>query len=194
MHDDVRRGTMLKIMMLSMSILAILPTAIQAQTAHMTMCPCYTLRISPAEQTVRIGEPIIIHVVVTNTVDHEIYMEKNSRRPGDLYFVDVKDTHGIRQKKTDDYSRVTNLRHSKVSGEIARPTAYRDKDGIEHIDTYRGSGEPLRTVKPGDNVEDSIPVNDLYILDKAGTYTLQLKRIEGKTEIDSNTITITVTN
>ena len=188
---------MSKIMMLSLSILAILQTTLTAQTAPKvisTMCPCYSMQISPAAQTVKIGDPITINVKVTNTVDHEIYIQQNSRRPGDLYFVDVKNAQGVRQKKTGDYSRVTNLLHSKVSRESIRPTAYRDKDGTMHIETYGGSGEPLRTVKPGDNVKDTVLLNILYGLDEVGTYTIQLKRIEGKSEIDSNVVTVTVTN
>ena len=197
MHDDVKKGkSMSRRMMLSLSLLVILQTTLIAQTAqkYIPPCPCYSLQLGPEVQTVKVGSPISINVMVTNTVDHEVSIEQNSRHPGDVYFVDVIGSQGVRQKKTDNYSRVTNLRHSKVSGESARPMAYRDENGTTHIETYRGSGEPLRTIKPGDHVKYTILLNDLYSLDKAGTYTVQLKRTEGTTRIDSNVVTVTVTN
>ena len=101
--------------------MTILQTTLTAQTAQKVRppCPCYSIQVSPAAQTVKVGDPIMIEVMATNAVDHEIYIYQNSRHPGDFYFVDVKDAQGARQKKTDEYSRVTNLLHSKVSGESA---------------------------------------------------------------------------
>jgi hypothetical protein len=194
MHDDVRKGkSMPQIIMLSLGVLAFLQATVTPQKI-IPPCPCYSLQVSPEQQTVKIGEPININVKVTNTAAHDIYVDQNSRHPEDLYFVDVKDAKGVRQKMTDRYSDITSLLHTHESRESPRPSAYRDKNGTVHITTYRGSGEPVRTVSPGSEVKSTIRLNDLYSLDKAGTYTIQLKREEGKAEIDSNVVTVIVTN
>jgi len=155
-------------------------------------CPCYSIQVSPGEQTARIGDPVTINVLLANTVEHEIYVPQNSRHPGDLYFVDVRDAGGVRQTMTDRYSDITNLLHAQVSGESPRPTAYRDKNGTMHIETYSGSGEPVRVVQPRGKAEDAILLNDLYRLDKVGTYTVQIKQIVGKQEIDSNVVIVKI--
>jgi hypothetical protein len=152
-------------------------------------CPCYSIRVSPMEQTVTIGDPVAIEVVLTNTVDHDIYVDQNSHHPSDLYFVDVKDTNGVRQKMTSRYSEITALLHAKESG-MAQSGLFRSQDGTIHIYTYRGSGEALRIVKPNETVKDTFPLNDLYVFDKSGTYSVQLKQAVGKEEIDSNVVTI----
>ncbi len=182
-----------QIMILSLSILAVLQAAVAPQKV-ITSCPCYSLQVSPQQQTVKIGEPVNLNFKVENTADHDIYVDQNSRHPEDLYFVDVKDAKGVRQKMTDRYSDITNLLHARESRESPRPSAYRDKNGAVHITTYRGSGEPARIVKLGGQVKGTIRLNDLYSLDKSGTYTIQLRRREGKAEIGSNVVTVIVTN
>jgi hypothetical protein len=168
----------------------------QAAMAKMVLpaCLCYSIQLGPVEQTVTIGDPLGIEVTVANTTDHDIQLARNSRYPEDLYFVDVRNANGIRQKMTDRYSDITNLLHYQVSGEIRRPTAYRDKNGTVHIETYGGSGEPTLIVKPGGEVKVTIPLNRLYELDEAGTYTIQIKQMAGKDEIDSNVVTVKITN
>jgi hypothetical protein len=141
------------------------------------------------EQTVKIGDPITVEVVLTNTVDHDIYVEQNSLHPSDLYFVDVKDTSGVRQKMKPSYSEITSLLHAKESGE-PQSGFLRNEDGKITVRTYRGSNEGLLIVKPKETVKVTFPLNDLYRLDKSGTYSVQLKQAVGKEEIDSNVVTV----
>jgi hypothetical protein len=184
---------MQQILMLSLSILAILQAAATPPKA-IPPCPCYSLLASPAQQTVKIGDPIKVEIAATNTMDHDIYVPQSIRHPEDLYFVDVKNAKSVRQKMTNRYSEIANLLHARESGESPRPTAYRDKNGTVHIETYQGSAPPPRIVKPGQTVMDTILLNDLYSLDKAGTYTVQMKKRVGQKEIVSNVVTIKVTD
>jgi hypothetical protein len=159
-----------------------------------SICPCYSIQVDPSEQTVRIGNPARINVEVTNTVDHDIYVEQDSRNPGALYFVDVKDSSGVRQKMTDAYSETTSLLHAKEAGLPNNSGLFIGEDGKVHLRTYRGSNEPLLIVKPGQKVSVSILLNDLYRLDKVGTYTVQIKKIEGKEEMVSNVVIVGIAN
>ncbi len=154
-------------------------------------CPSYSIQVSPMEHTVKIGDPIIVEVVLTNTVDRDIYVEQNSLHPSDLYFVDVKDTNGVRQKMTSSYSETTALLHAKESG-VPQSGLFRGEDGKIYLRTYKGSNEGLRIVKPKETVKVTFPLNDLYRLDKSGTYSVQLKQAVGKEEIDSNVATVNV--
>ena len=157
-------------------------------------CPCYSIQVGPTEQAVKIGDPARINVEVTNTVDHDIYVQQDSRNPGSLYFVDVKDLSGARQRMTDSYADTTSILHAREAGVPETSGLSRGEDGKIYLRRYRGSGEPIRILKPGEKASAAILLNDLYKLDKVGTYTVQIKRVEGAKEMDSNVVIIKITN
>jgi hypothetical protein len=95
---------------------------------------------------------------------------------------------------TAHYSEITDLLHAKVAGQTEKPRLFRGEDGTVHLRTYRGSGEPLLILKSGDKAKVTVLINDLYKLDKFGSYSIQLKRMEKKEELDSNVVTVKVTN
>jgi hypothetical protein len=180
-------------MILSLSILAVWPAAAIAQKV-VGPCPCYTLQVGLGTQAVKLGDRISIEVTISITVDHEIFIEQNTRDPGAVYFVDVRDTSGVRQDMTASYSQTTGLLHAKEAGLPETSGLFRGEDGKVYLRTYRFSNEPVRIVKPGGKAKATILLNDLYRLDKVGTYTIQLKQRVGKEEIDSNIVSVAITN
>jgi hypothetical protein len=134
-------------------------------------CP-FATAISASNQTVRSGEEIRVHVVLTNASDHTIVAERvpGSDRAEAHYDISIKDRHGSIVPLT----------------EAGRATK-----------AHRGDGSFIKMwIKPGEKMEENTILNNQFDLTNPGTYEIQLMRPASFDPKDgscsSNKITITV--
>ena len=146
--------------------------------------PPFSLTISsPPGDSVRLGLPIGLNVVTTNTSNHNInlWAEKAElEQAGATYNIVVHDATGAVPPLTE-FGHKANSRK-----DVPRDT------NPDVMSSGNGTGLVL---KPGESWRDAISVNDLFILQKPGDYSIQVERFDpaSKTMVKSNTVTVTVT-
>lgn len=156
----------------------------------------FSLRISPEQQTVKIGDPVNIDVAFTNNLGHETMMVKDDY-PEERYFVEVRDDAGVRQKMTARYTLHARMVGKQVGKDKPSHNALpRREDGTAYIEVNTGHHGPVQPVKQGAEVRETVHLKRLYLLDKAGTYHVQLEVNDPVTKatIASNVAIVVVTN
>jgi len=126
----------------------------------------FSIAVSARNTSFKAGEPIAIRVRLTNTSEHELNASASWERG-----VDMDYEYDIRDGSGDLYER------KERTGSISDTTK-------------------IRSLKPGESVEDGTLVSEAYDMSRPGQYVVQLsRRINGNPGDDvvkSNTIIITV--
>jgi hypothetical protein len=134
--------------------------------------PSFSVSIHPVQSIVKAGLPVEIEIEFTNTSSATIgYRHIAGRLP---YMVDVRDAAGNRAPLTDRGRGVE----------------------LEQADGGVTNGTMWAKVKPGQIIEDSCVVSDLYDMSKTGDYLIQVRRGNAypvHVIVKSNTVTVTVT-
>lgn len=143
-----------------------------AQTASVE--PSFSIAITAAKQTVKLGDDIRITVTLTNSSPRQMYLENERNDPAQDYMVSVQDENGKRPMFTKDFSTPREL-----------------------------SSSYFEEIKPGDGLKSEIVLNAIYDISTPGKYTVQLWKairpnlfagaapaMQGV--VKSNTITVTV--
>jgi len=133
-----------------------------------------TILISSSKSDFKEGDPVKIHVILFNQTSEPFSVFKSvGEAHAELYYV---------------------LRVTAPSGKEAPLTPYgkavqqREVMAISRIREF---------VKPGDSVGDNIDVSRMVDMSKTGTYRIQVRRpnpLSPKSDLESNTLTITVDN
>jgi len=128
--------------------------------------------ISAPSNQVKLGQPIVIKAVITNDSTQDLLLYKSvGQANGELYYsVYVWDSQ---------HKLVSNT----VYGESVRKKQFRAVSKIQ------------KQLSPGQSMEETINITDLYRIDKPGSYTVQVQRtifIEPSRTLSSNTISIVV--
>jgi hypothetical protein len=130
--------------------------------------PPFSIAISAEPSIVKLGEPVLLDINLTNTTGSEIPLSSRAVRKGEAanYGLDLRDAQGV-----------------QVSLRKAIP--------------YRTGRDKIYSIPlpPGGSDHDSIPLDEYYDLSKPGLYTISAERSDpnSKTVAKSNTITVTVT-
>jgi hypothetical protein len=156
-----------------------------------------SFRLSPLQQTVTLGTPVTIEVLEKNDSDHDIIIEYDNF-PEERYFVNVTNSEGVRPKMTEHYGTVLRV----LFPQRPETPAWKDTPahkaerarGVYIVEADTGHRSAMLTLKPGEEIRETLLLTKLYSLDAVGTYTVQLKRGAGKTEVVSNPVTVMVTN
>jgi len=150
----------------------------------------FSLAISVAHETAKTGAPIVFEIRFKNILDHKILRTERPDGPihGELlgFLPTVKDAEG----KEPPLTRLgrSEFRRKKPGDD--------DSDGFMFQSGVGGSWLP-----PGGVMTPVIKLNELYDLSVPGKYTVQVLHggydlhggHDDKTEVRSNTVTVTVT-
>jgi hypothetical protein len=133
----------------------------------------FSLAIEATQQRFQLGSPVEVKLTLTNTSRTQISLVDTNR--GCDFQLEVRDSHGQLAPETK---------------------AKRDlKCGAGFI--VMVGRRILRVLKPGDSYEDVMFVNQFYELSRPDDYYIQVTRkipkVLGQGTVESNTITITVT-
>jgi hypothetical protein len=132
----------------------------------------FTIQIEPQNQTVRVGDEVRLHIVLTDTSDQEILIptSPSSTRAEFYYAIQIRRAQGEEVSETD-------YRHS------AKPS--------RHI-----GSEVLVPIKPGGEMKEETVLSKQFEM-PPGVYTVQLSRPATNESKDavakSNAVTITIT-
>ena len=142
--------------------------------------PVTTLNISTVQESVKVGSPVRIRVILKNISDHDIVV---GREVGGMDCrIDVRDAHGKLVADTKlGYFRnghVANLDLSRISPQDLTGNAY------------------YGTLRPGETSKWELDASKLYDIKQPGSYSIQVDRRDPEdlsTFVKSNTITVKVT-
>jgi len=136
--------------------------------------PTFSLSISAAQEVVKSGSAVTVQVVLTNISDHKIGFPWLLGHPAWNYELNVRDSQGNAVQPA--------------------PRNWVDKDGRHHARIRAGSVTAL-SLEPGEAMKHEFDVRDFKTLAQPGKYTIQVQRTddESKSEVKSNTLTVTVT-
>lgn len=136
--------------------------------------PSFSITINASRTIERLGSPLEIRIVLTNTTAHGQWVYQDVSGEFD-YTIDVSG---------QDKSEPTESRYFR---------AVKGKDSGKPTIVVTHGGGP-RLVKADGTLTDTIDLNKLYDL-QPGKYTIQVERLDedGKTVVKSNTITVNVT-
>src|SRR6266478_10132961 len=130
------------------------------------------LSISVPEQTVAIGSEVKVKTKLTNVTDHVLTFFDTNRDCD--YWAEMRDNNGDPVPPTD-YKRQLKCNARLTDGRRI-----------------------LVTLKPQESTEDEIVLTSLYVLSRAGTYSVfvqrRLPKELGEITVKSNTITINFTD
>jgi hypothetical protein len=164
--------SVLAVLLLTVGLVTGSKTWAQHAKATESTDPSLSITVSVRQDVVKIGTRAYIEVTTKNISTHETQISKSH---GQLSFqMDVKDEES----------------HSRPESELAQETRRKrraDPIGEQSLVTNH--------LKPGESDKEIADVRDYYDLSKIGKYTIQVHRLDprSQTEIKSNTITITVT-
>ena len=122
----------------------------------------FTLTIHPEHHTVKVGQPVVIDAVKTNTSDSALNLAPTNN-PAEYYDMDVMHD-GVKAEPT------ANLQKLKA-------------DGGRHMTSML-----LSTVKPGKSMKESVGVSQYYDMSQPGAYTVCFHQ----NGVSSNTVTVLV--
>jgi hypothetical protein len=138
----------------------------------------FTLTLQAPKQPLKAGQPLILHVKVTNILDHAVHVPLSRGglwgRPGQIYHVHALDEHG------------------HPAPPYVPPPPPKGKKFI-----YGGS-MPSFGVKPGQSLTDEVNISQVYDLSQPGKYKIWIAEpfYRGPNVpngvVRSNTITATV--
>jgi hypothetical protein len=147
--------------------------------ARQTPAPSFSITISTTESTVKVGSKVAITILFKNISQEEVDLAKIPGDHGGEFHnvVDVRDADGKLPPETE-YKQELEGRRSTVNGHHVLPL----------------TSNFTQFLKPGDLMQDSLVITNLYDLSKPGKYTIQIERSDDvrKTVVKSNVITVTV--
>lgn len=136
--------------------------------------PTISISISPLQEAVKSGSPIVVKLVLTNISDHKLGFSWIRGSGGRNFEVNVSDSQG----------------------HPAQPAPRKgiDKNGRHWVRMSAGSAYVVY-LEPGQAKTDEFDASDFYVLTRPDKYTIQLQRADGesKTVVESNTVSVTVT-
>jgi hypothetical protein len=130
----------------------------------------FSIVITAAQATVKVGSEVRVDVQLKNTSDVDIVFGDLSRS---IYDMDVRNSKGEQAPETE---RMRKIHTPEQTGARFEGSIISDK------------------LEPGNTVEEYISVDKYYDMTKPGKYTIQFQRTDRLTKktVKSNTITITV--
>lgn len=172
-YDEKENNTM-TLSLLFTAILAI-QSAGPAPSPHSVI----SVTLSSVSNDVKLGSEVRLKIVVTNTSNHEMLLE----RPVGIYQGEILNRFEVRDEKGSP--AVKKPYYRLLTGEPM--TSYPQE---EYLRDMTGS-----MVKPGESVIEEVILNKLYELDKPGKYTIRVEHTDPVTQmpVKSNTITLTIT-
>lgn len=156
---------------LCMSLLLALGAA-PAIRAAQTQEPVITISTSPSD--VKLGQPVELHVVLSNPTRHAFSIFKS---PGGI------------NGEVHYYVKVTG-----PGGGAASLTHYGEAIRNKQVMTI---ARIRYTVNPGESVEETINASHMFKFDVVGEYRIQVQRespLDSKTTLKSNVLVVTITN
>jgi hypothetical protein len=133
-----------------------------------------TITISAPQAEVKIGAPVILHIVMTNLSQQVIYVPRYARVYGERFnIISVLDSEGN-----------------------APPTTQYGK-AIRYPGANSMSGRMMVVLKPGEKLEEDSTISNVFDMKSAGTYKVSVTRpcpLDGNVTLKSNEISITVTD
>ena len=143
--------------------------------------PSFSLTISPGNETVEAGSPVLIKVTMENQADHAIsvWRENSEDQGGFTYKAEIWDEKGSRAHETR-FGRV-------MQGHETIEEHRRDRAVV----TFSGG---FLSLDPGKVITDQVDARKLYDFSRPGKYAVQLYRFdsETKTNVMSNKITVKI--
>ena len=161
--------------------------SIAVVTASAQVTGSVSLKATPVNQTVNLGDPIRLVVSLKNESSQPISIfQDKSHDASLLYLFDVFDANGNRQCMTEIYAA-----SKKEEGVEDCPEAVPSSKVV----VTPQSGYTLQ-VEPGATVEDTTNLAHIYLFKKAGVYSVQARRKDPLNNriVKSNRVTITVVN
>ncbi len=163
---------MLPVLLVLMSLLAPLRTDAQCKNTY-DEHPATSLTISQVRDSLKIGSPILVRMILTNNSNHDISVGRDVRERD--YQVEVRDANG-------DLAVDTKYGHARNG----------------HADPNSFTPDELRSnvycvnVKAGETSVFEVDVSKLYEIAKPGKYTVQLQKLDpvSVTIVKSNKITL----
>lgn len=133
----------------------------------------FVVNISTPKTTVTSGAPLPLNITLKNISDHTIWVPINSADVGigRTFEITACDSSG---------KKVPNIAEARpMAGEKHQPQ------------TFTGGILP---VDPGKEISRKIDLESIFDLSRAGTYTIQVRKVEQQTKTiqESNILTITV--
>jgi hypothetical protein len=143
-----------------------------------------SLTIQLARDTVKVGDPVLVDVVLTNNSPQDVSIwRENGPDAGESYKIDVRDELGEPGRDTKlGYYRNGHVDLSKVKPE-------------EIDQKYLNGSGACFVLRAGASLHDEIDVARFYLLSKPGQYSIQLSVLDPvvSKEVKSKAATITVT-
>jgi hypothetical protein len=137
----------------------------------------YTLTIRAKQNTFKVGEEIRINILWKNTSDQPVSVAPVIPTAETSYKVFVEDEKG-------------NLAAETKLGRRLRTG--KDEAGQTTVSVFETA--PIRSVQPGESLNEEVVLNKLYDLSKPGKYTVRVQSqsdLNGSAKSDPITITIT---
>jgi hypothetical protein len=133
-----------------------------------------TITISAPQAEVKVGAPILLHIVMTNLSQQDIYVPKNAARARAerYYFISVFDSEG----------------NAPPTTQYGKAIRYPGAEAMSRL---------MVILKPGEKLEEDSTISDIFDMKSAGTYKVIVTRpspLEDNVILKSNEISITVTN
>ena len=133
-----------------------------------------TITISAPQAEVKVGAPILLHIVMTNLSRQDIYVPKNAARARAerYYFISVFDSEG----------------NAPPTTQYGKAIRYPGAEAMSRL---------MVILKPGEKLEEDSTISDIFDMKSAGTYKVIVTRpspLEDNVILKSNEISITVTN
>jgi hypothetical protein len=154
--------------------------ALTALGADVATAP-FSITIAAKDSPVRVGEPLLVDILLRNTSSHDIHIggDHEPRGKAANYAVDIRDTEG-------------NLVPKKIAPPPKLPP------GLSPLpETFKVGSTYGETLAPGKFEYDNLR-NRTYQIDKPGQYIISLQRTSHEPTSEgtakSNTLVLTVTN
>lgn len=134
-----------------------------------------TITISAPQAEVKVGAPILLHIVMTNLSQQVIYVPRGAtgRVRGERYnFISVSDSQG----------------NAPPTTQYGKAIRYPGAEAMSRL---------MVILKPGEKLEEDSTISDIFDMKSAGTYKVIVTRpspLEDNVILKSNEISITVTN
>jgi hypothetical protein len=141
----------------------------------------FSLTISPAIQTVKLGNPVNITVTLKNVSPKNIQVYKDISGDASLmYEFDVLDKSEIRQCMTEIYGASKDHKGDCPNPKPSSQVAVTVTSGFDVV------------LKPGAELQDSTDLAKQFLFDVVGTYTVRVLRFDevNKQIKKSNVVTI----
>jgi hypothetical protein len=162
-----------------------------AQVPQSTQPP-FSINISIFKEVLPLGSEIRVQILDKNISDHEIILDRSPAvDQGEIrHSIEVYDEKGSPVPETGYYKRLKGKPNSGYPRVVLTPTGSYSEDIIP-MGSYIGF-----SLKPGDTLNDEAILNKSFVFTTPGKYTVRVSRFENgrKTEVKSNTITITLTD